>query len=97
MTHDTTLFLQDDVEYRRVSLRVSSEGVRMFAHDMGPKVEACWGDFDHEFWVELPTEALAHLAFALLRDKYSNEEDAVGNFLEFCAANGIEHNVHSWA
>ncbi|QND66968.1 hypothetical protein HB777_25650 [Mesorhizobium loti] len=97
MAHSATLFLQDDVEYRKVYLDVSSEGARILGHDMGPKVEKFWGDDDYEFWVDVPTEALAHLAFALLRDKYTNEERAVDKFQKFCADNGVEHTFKSLA
>ncbi len=70
--------------------------MRIDAQDMGKRVEEWWSDDDYEFWVDVPAKALRKLVFALMREKYTNQSDAVDQFDEFCKHEDIEHEWQSW-
>lgn len=90
-------YRQEGAEFRSVRLSVSADGsVRLQAQDMGKLTEEIWGDADYEFWVDVPAMALAKLAFALMREKYSNRSGAVDEFRAFCEKEGIEHKWANW-
>ena len=91
------LALQGGVEYRSVRLELTSEGLDLSALDMGPTVEATWGDDDYEFGVRIKTADLPKLAYALIADRYRGRQDAVDCIRELATRAGIEPNFWSWA
>jgi hypothetical protein len=88
---------QEGAELRVTSVSLLADGsVRLAGFDMGPAVEEFWGDEDYEFWVRVPTEAVARLGFLLLREKYAGCADAVARFREFCEQHKIAHEFDNW-
>ena len=89
---------QEGRQFRSVRLSVGDDGaIKMDAQDMGPAVEEVWGDSDYEFWVHVPPEAAAALAFELLREKFAGQPGAVDALRDFCKAHGIAHEFGNWA
>jgi hypothetical protein len=96
-TYSAETYRQEGTEFRSVRLSVRADGsVCLQAQDMGKLTEEIWGDKDYEFWVDVPAMALAKLAFALMREKYSNRSGAVDEFRAFCEKEGIEHKWANW-
>ncbi|MBL6938692.1 MAG: hypothetical protein ISS15_09850 [Alphaproteobacteria bacterium] len=83
---------------RSVRLSIEASGaVLVDAQDLGRLVEATFGDGDYEFWVRVKPDALARLAFELLKDKYGGRADAVDDLRRYCEARGVAHDFETWA
>jgi len=94
---ESELYRKDGPEFRSVRLEIREDGsLRLDTQDMGKSVEDIMGDDDYEFWVDVPASALRKLAFALLREKYSNRSGAVDEFRAFCERETIDHEWQSW-
>lgn len=79
---------------RVVSLSVDAMGsVSLDAMDASTNGSESWGDDDHEFRLDVPATALHKLVFALLREKYFGNSEAVDEFNAFCANERIEHKL----
>jgi hypothetical protein len=74
----------------------ASGGFKIDAQDMGPTVEEFWGDSDYEFWVTVPPEAMAKLAYALAKKLYAGRARAVDEFQALCIEAGVPHERGSW-
>ena len=91
------LALQDETEYRSVRLHLESDGaIKIDAHDMGPAVKQFWDHDDYEFSVTVPPEAVAQLAFELLKERFTGNLKAVDEFRSFCEERGISHQFNTW-
>jgi hypothetical protein len=96
-SHAAELYRQEGAHFRSIRLSVETNGsVRLDAQDMGELVEQVWGDDDYEFWVDVPAKEIRKLVFALLRDRYLDQSDAVDKFRAFCEREGIAHKWMSW-
>lgn len=88
---------QEGRQFRRVDLVLKDDGtVALEGQDMGPAVEAVWGDTDYEYWVRV-APPLPKLAFELLREKFAGQLDAVTAFRNWCRARGVEHEFGNYA
>ena len=84
-------------EHRSVRLSVRNNGsIRMDAHDMGALVKEMFDRDDYEYAVEVPADAIAELAFALLRERFAGDVSAVDALRAFCAAHAIAHRFDTW-
>lgn len=79
---ENDLFLRDNEEYRRTTMRIENVGFQIFEHDMGPFVEQCWGDFDLERWTTVPFAEWASLIQALRSQVNSDQMGNVGGSAE---------------
>lgn len=91
-----TLALQEDFEFRSVLLSVTDSQARLSTTDAGPGVLRFWGRNEYEFWVDVADEAMPALVFALLKDKYGGNLDAVGQFRTLCMENDVPHRFMTW-
>ena len=68
------------------------------ARDAGPGVQQFWqsGEDEYEFWVDVPAKALRTLIFALLKDKYEGNLEAVKELRSFCEENNVAHKFMQW-
>jgi len=88
----------DGPNSRSIRLRTETDGALvMDAQDMGPLVKEIFDDSDYEFWVRVGRDAMARLAFELLKDKYAGRADAVDDLRAYCTARGIAHEFETWA
>ena len=75
-----------------VCLSVDAVGsVHLFAMDASTNGSDLWGDDNEEFCIDVPATELHKLVFALIREKYSGQADAVDEFTGFCAREEIEY------
>jgi hypothetical protein len=89
---------QEGTAFRRVDLMLKDDGaIVLEGQDMGPAVEAVWGDTDYEYWVRVAPPSLPKLAFELLREKFAGRLDAVTAFRDWCRANNVEHEFGNYA
>jgi hypothetical protein len=96
--HVVEIARQEGTAFRRVDLRLKDDGeIVLEGQDMGPAVEAVWGDTDYEYWVRVARRSLPKLAFELLREKFVGRLDAVTAFRDWCRAHGVEHEFGNYA
>ena len=89
---------REGTEFRRVDLMLKGDGaIVLEGQDMGPAVEAVWGDTDYEYRVRVAPPALPKLAFALLAEKFAGRLDAVTAFRDWCRTHGVEHEFGNYA
>ena len=98
MSEDNSIEIarQDGEEFRSVRLRIEGGGIVMDAQDMGPIVKRTWDHEDYEFGMRLAPDAVARLAFELLKDKFTGDTGAVDKLRAYCKERGIEHKWESW-
>lgn len=99
MSEDTSIELarRSGTAYHSVRLELKGGGsIRMDAHDMGPTVKEMFDRDDYEYAVEVPASAVAHLAFALLRERFAGDIGAVDALREFCEAHVVAHRFETW-
>jgi len=95
---DVELFREPLPRFRSVRLSLAADGsLTLGTQDMGPTVEAVWGDGDYEFSTRVPAGAVAALAFHLLVERFQNQPDATDALEAFCKARGIPCDWTSWA
>ena len=91
------LAVKDGKEYSSVRLYLDPDGtIRMEGHDMGPNVEKFFDHDDYEYDTIVPSSAVGRLAFALLKDRFRENLNAVHELREFCKENRIHYDVWSW-
>jgi hypothetical protein len=95
-THSVQLYRQGGPETRSVNLSVGPDGVRLGALDAGPLVERTWGHDDYEYWVDVPSDEIHNLLFALVGERYADRSEAVDEFRAFCKKEGIKFEWGSW-
>ena len=77
-------------ESRIVNLQLLADGgVRLHARDRGPLAELTFARSEYEFWVTVPPDAVARLAFELLRDKFTGRSRAVTEFRDYCKSREV--------
>ena len=85
-------------ESRTVQLQLQADGgVRLHAYDRGATARLTFGRDEYEFWVTVPPEAVARLAFELLRDKFTGRTQAVTEFRDFCKSREIVNKFDTWS
>ena len=76
---------------RWVDLYVGADGsARLSRHGLRPSLKDSADVEDYEYHVNVPAAAVPKLVFALLREKYLGQIDAVQEFRESCEKEGIE-------
>jgi hypothetical protein len=98
VSHIFHLASQDGGETRSVLLTVTPSQVHIGATDQGPAALHIWGrDGEYEFWVDVEVKAFPALVFALLKEKYEGNGEAVDQFRAFCTDNNIPHKFWTWS
>jgi hypothetical protein len=88
---------QEGKNFRSVRLSLAEDGaIKMDTQDIGGATDEFWGEDEYEFWVNIPREAVAKLAFELLREKFAGQLGAVDALRGWCKVHGIEHEFGSW-
>ena len=97
-TTEIELANQQGPETRIVQLQLQADGgVRIHAFDRGATAKLTFGRDEYEFWVTVPPEAVARLAFELLRDRFTGRLQAVTEFRDFCKAREIVNKFDTWS
>lgn len=92
------IYREELPNFRSVMVTLEPKGgLKVDAQDMGPVAEEFWGDSDYEFWVLIPPEGAARLAYALIRKHYAGRAGAVDEIRALCAEAGVPHENGSWA
>jgi hypothetical protein len=85
-------------ESRTVHLQLQADGaIRLHAYDRGATAKLTFNRDEYEFWVTVPVEAVARLAFELLRDKFAGRLQAVTEFRDFCKSREIVNAFDTWS
>jgi len=88
----------EGAEARTVQLQLQADGaVRLHAYDKGATAKLTFGREEYEFWVTVPPDAVARLAFELLRDKYAGRLQAVTEFRDYCKSREIMNKFDTWS
>jgi hypothetical protein len=88
----------EGAEARTVRLQLQADGaVRLHAFDKGAKASLTHSRAEYEFWVTVPPEAVARLAFELLREKYEGRLQAVTEFRDYCKSREIVNKFDTWS
>jgi hypothetical protein len=97
-TTEIELASTEGAEARTVRLQLQADGgVRLHAYDKGATAKLTFARDEYEFWVTVPPEAIARLAFELLRDKYQGRLQAVTEFRDFCKSREIVNKFDTWS
>ena len=97
-TTEIELAAADGAEARTVRLQLQADGaVRLHAYDKGATARLTFDRDEYEFWVTVPPEAVARLAFELMRDKYAGSLQAVTEFRDFCKSREIVNTFDTWS
>jgi hypothetical protein len=93
-----SLARQERPDFRSdVALDLLSDGsIKMDACDSGSSVEKVWNHEDYERWMTIPADAVPKLAFALLKEKFADNLDAVDQFKDFCERCSIRYEWSSY-
>ena len=85
-------------ESRTVQLQLQADGgVRLHAYDRGATAKLTFSRDEYEFWVTVPPDAVARLAFELLRDKFAGRLQAVTEFRDYCKSREIVNTFDTWS
>jgi len=88
----------DGAESRTVRLQLQADGaLRLHAYDHGATARLTFDRDDYEFWVTVPAEQAARLAFELLREKFTGRLQAVTEFRDFCKSREIVNTFDTWS
>ena len=88
----------EGAESRTVQLQLQADGaLRLHAYDRGATARLTFGRDEYEFWVTVPPDAVARLAFELLRDKFTGRLQAVTEFRDFCKSREIVNKFDTWS
>lgn len=97
-TTEIELAGSDGAEARTVRLQLQADGaIRVHAYDKGATARLTFDRDEYEFWVTVPPDAVARLAFELLRDKYAGRLQAVTEFRDFCKSREIVNKFDTWS
>src|SRR5262245_18174977 len=97
-TTEIELASQLGSETRVVKLQLQADGgVRIHAFDRGATAKLTFDRDEYEFWVTVPAEAIARLAFELLRDRFTGRLQAVTEFRDFCKSREIINKFDTWS
>lgn len=95
---DVELARIEGAESRTVQLQLQADGaIRLHAYDRGATAKLTFDRDEYEFWVTVPAEAVARLAFELLRDRFTGRLQAVTKFRDFCKAREITNIFDTWS
>ena len=85
-------------ESRAVLLQLQDDGaLRLHAYDRGATARLTFGRDEYEFWVTVPKDAVARLAFELLRDKFAGRIQAVTELRDYCKSREILNTFDTWS
>ena len=88
----------DGAETRTVRLQLQADGaLRLHAYDKGATARLTFDRDEYEFWVTIPPDAVARLAFELLREKFAGRLQAVTEFRDFCKEREIVNTFDTWS
>ena len=88
----------EGAEARTVRLQLQADGgVRLHTYDKAAKASLTLTRSEYEFWVTVPPDAVARLAFELLREKYEGRLQAVTEFRDYCKAREIVNKFDTWS
>jgi len=91
------LYRQEGENFRSVRATLEGDKFTFDTQDMGPTVEAFWGDSDYEFWTIVPKEAWGQLLMALSIEFFANDPRATDRLRDICATHGVPYERGSWA
>jgi hypothetical protein len=81
-----------------VTLELKGDGsISLFYHDAGKTAREMFGDGDYEAWLAVPAGAVPALCFALLKEAFSGEGDALTRARDLCKRNGVKHDTGAWS
>jgi hypothetical protein len=64
---------QGDAGYERLTTKIDEAGrLVVEGHDIGPAVEAHWGDSDYEYWITVDKDYVGTTLLHLLKEKFDN-------------------------
>jgi hypothetical protein len=88
----------DGARYRRVTLRVTHDGVvTLKAHEMGADRLAPWGLDDEEVTLSVAADQLARLALALAAELLDGGHDAVARLARICQDHDLPCRIACWS
>ena len=88
--NEVELARQEGGEFRSVQLQLQADGgIRVHAYDKGATATLTFGSAEYEFWVTIPPEAVAQLAFVLMKERFQGRLQAVTEFRDFCKSHEI--------
>jgi hypothetical protein len=88
--NDIELAKREGPEFRSVRLQLQADGsVRLHTYDMGAKSPTADGREQNEFWVTVPPDEVAKLAFVLMKERFAGRLQAVTEFRDYCKGNEI--------
>ncbi|MBI1213690.1 MAG: hypothetical protein GC190_19700 [Alphaproteobacteria bacterium] len=97
-TTEIELACAEGAEARTVRLQLQADGaIRLHAYDKGATARLTFDRDEYEFWVTVPPEAVARLAFELLSEKYAGRLQAVTEFRDFCKSREIMNKFDTWS
>ncbi|MEW9305472.1 hypothetical protein [Labrys neptuniae] len=83
-------------EYRRTSLIVNTDELRISTTDRGNTAKRLFGREEYEQILIMKGEEYINLLFCLLLEKYSGQANLLKEFSEFCRAKGIPTERIDW-
>lgn len=89
-------YRQEGKGFRSLRVDCDGTGLRISGQDLGEYVRQFFGKDEYEFWVDVPREAVADLAMALIRHHYAGREKAVDEIRDLCEKYGVEHKFQTW-
>ncbi|GAA3895377.1 hypothetical protein GCM10022276_13060 [Sphingomonas limnosediminicola] len=80
-----------------ISLELNPDGsVQLFYHDVGPAALEMFGDSDYEAWLTVSAASVPALCFALLKQGFSGDGQALTRARDLCNRSGIDHEFGVW-
>ena len=87
----------DGARRRRLALNLDPNGnLTLTFHQTGASVQAPWGADDEEVAVSLPAPEAGRLAFFLLADRLSGQQDGFAALRTYCDRHGIDYDISNW-
>jgi hypothetical protein len=86
----------DGARYRQLTLALGGGDITLTSHEMGASLEAAWGADDNETTLHLRSEAVARLAFVLLREQLRGRPDGLERLAALCEQHGIKTELACW-
>lgn len=84
-------------ERRHIWASIDTQGdLCLQGQDLGPTVEAIWGDSDYEYWLTIKSGDKDKVLLLLMEKVYGGHNDAVQEFREDLTSHAIEHQFMNW-
>jgi hypothetical protein len=85
------------LETNTVDLIINDDFVRFYEVMMGPQVERDLGDFDHEYWIDVPASHIKQLVAVLARHAFNAKGPVrLSGLRTQCEAAGIPVKTGMW-